>query len=263
MSARFPTTIRLSMRELASHGGRTGPHRDGWGVGFVERGDAFVLREPEAASESQWLSFLQSHSLRSELVLAHIRRATRGERLLRNSQPFARELGGHMHLFAHNGTLPGIDEDPHLAAGRFRPIGDTDSERAFCALLERLAPHWEKGPPPLEKRVAEVVAFARDLRRLGPANFVYSDADAIFAHAHRRTHDGGEIRPPGLHLLCRQCAAAVDGVEIAGVSSADGPLQDVALVASVPLSAEPWEPLPEGSVVVLRGGRVVAIEHDR
>jgi predicted glutamine amidotransferase len=263
MSARFPTTIRLSMSELASHGGRTGPHRDGWGVGFVQAGDAFVLREPEAASESQWLSFLQTHSLRSELVLAHIRRATRGERLLRNSQPFARELGGRMHLFAHNGTLAGIDEDERLAARRFRPIGDTDSERAFCALLERLEPLWQQGPPSLDERLAAVVSFAADLRRLGPANFVYSDTDAIFAHAHRRTQQGGEIRPPGLHLLCRRCAAAGDDVELAGVTSADGPLQHVALVASVPLSSERWEAVPEGAVVVLRGGQVAAIEHAR
>lgn len=259
MSARFPTTIQLSMTELAAHGGGTGPHRDGWGVGFVQGGDAFLLREPEAASQSHWLSFLQGHSLRSELVLAHIRRATRGERLLRNSQPFARELGGRMHLFAHNGMLAGIDEDPRFATRRFRRVGDTDSEQAFCALLERLAARWEGGSPPLEDRLAEVAAFARDLRALGPANFVYSDSDAIFAHAHRRTQDDGTIRPPGLHLLCRRCAPADDGVQLAGISSAEGMLQDVALVASVPLSGEHWEPLAEGSVVALRQGRVAAI----
>ena len=259
MSARFPTTVQLSMNELAAHGGRTGPHRDGWGVGFVEGGDAFLLREPGAASDSHWLTFLQGHSLRSELVLAHVRLATQGERLLRNSQPFARELGGRIHLFAHNGMLPGIEDDELLTTRRFHRVGDTDSEQAFCALLERLAPRCEGGLPDLEDRLAEVAAFARDLRRLGPANFVYSDADAIFAHAHRRRHDGGTIRAPGLHLLCRRCVAADDGVQLAGISSSDGPLQDVALVASVPLSGERWEPLPEGSVVALRAGRVAGI----
>jgi predicted glutamine amidotransferase len=251
MSARFPTTIQLSMSELAAHGGRTGPHRDGWGVGFVQDGDAFLLREPGAASESHWLSFLQGHSLRSELVLAHVRRATQGARLMRNSQPFARELGGRIHLFAHNGMLPGIEEDELFATRRFHRVGDTDSEQAFCALLERLAPRCEGGLPDLEDRLVEVAAFA--------ANFVYSDADAIFAHAHRRRHDDGTIRAPGLHLLCRRCVAADDGVQLAGISSSDGPLQDIALVASVPLSAERWEPLPEGSVVALRAGRVAGI----
>jgi glutamine amidotransferase len=257
MSARFPTTVHLSMAELARHGGDTGPHRDGWGVGFVEQGDAFVLREPAAASGSPWLAFLQGHALRSEIVIAHIRRATQGERLLRNSQPFARELGGRVHLFGHNGMLPGIEADPRFATRRFRRIGDTDSEHAFCALLERLAPAWDRGVPTIDERLDQLEGFAEELRGLGPANFVYSDGDAVFAHAHRRRDDTGEIRPPGLHLLCRHCAPADDGVVLAGLSMPEAP-QEIALVASVPLSAEAWRPLPEGTIVVLREGRVVS-----
>ena len=257
MSARFPTTVHLSMTELARHGGDTGPHRDGWGVAFVQQGDAFVLREPEAASQSHWLAFLQRHALRSEIVLAHIRRATQGARLLRNSQPFARELGGRVHLFAHNGMLSGIEADARFATRRFQRVGDTDSEHAFCALLERLASAWERGAPTVDERLSVLTMFARDLRDLGPANFIYSDGDAVFAHAHRRRNDAGEIRPPGLHLLCRHCAAADDGVALAGLSMPEAP-QDIALVASVPLSAEAWSPLPEGTLVVLREGRVLS-----
>jgi len=257
MSARFPTTLHLSMAELARHGGDTGPHRDGWGVGFVQQGDAFVLREPAAACHSHWLSFLQDHALRSEMAIAHVRRATQGARLLRNSQPFARELGGRVHLFAHNGMLPGIETDDRFAARRFRRIGDTDSEQAFCALLDRLAPAWDRGTPSIAERLDLLARFAAHLRDLGPANFVYSDSDAIFAHAHRRRDDAGEIRPPGLHLLCRYCAPAADGVALAGLSMPEAP-QAIALVASVPLSAEAWRPLPEGTLVVLREGRVVS-----
>jgi glutamine amidotransferase len=245
MSARFPTTLHASMAELARHGGDTGPHRDGWGVGFVQEGDAFVMREPAAASRSEWLSFLQGHALRSEIALAHIRRATQGALLLRNSQPFARELGGRIHLFAHNGMLPGIEADARFATGRFRRIGDTDSEQAFCALLERLAPTWGDGVPSLARRFDAVAAFAQELRELGPANFIYTDADAVFAHGHRRRGDDGEIRPPGLHVLCRHCAAVDDGV-------------DVALVASVPLTGERWRALDEGELIVLQRGRVVS-----
>jgi glutamine amidotransferase len=204
-----------------------------------------VLREPSAASWSQWLAFLQDHDPRSDLVIAHIRRATQGALLLRNSQPFARELGGRMHVFAHNGMLPGIEGDARFASQRFRRIGDTDSEQAFCALLERLAPLWSDAVPWLEARRAVVAQVARELGELGPANFIYADGDALFVHGHRRRHDDGQIRPPGLHLLCRHCTSAADGV-------------DVALVASVPLTAEPWRALEEGELVVLREGRVVA-----
>jgi glutamine amidotransferase len=257
MSAHFPTTIHLSLDELARHGGGTGPHRDGWGIGFMADGDALVVREPGAASESAWVAFLQQNDLRSAHVLAHIRRATQGNRALRNTQPFTRELGGRAHLFVHNGMLPGIEDDPRLASRRFRRIGDTDSEQAFCALLDRLARRWEGGVPTIEERLAEIVPFAADLRTLGPANFLYADGDAIFAHAHIRRNDAGEMKPPGLHVLCRTCTAGADGVPLTGLTIAREERQEVALLASVPLSDEPWQPLAEGEIVVLREGRVI------
>jgi len=103
---------------------------------------------------------------------------------------------------------------------------------------------WDLGVPALQYRIDEVVAFAEELRTLGPANFLSSDGDAIFAHGDRRRTDAGSIAPPGLHVLCRRCVEATD--------------QEVALVASVPLTAEHWRPLAEGEVVVVRAGRMVA-----
>lgn len=256
MSARFPTTIHLSLDELARHGGATGPHRDGWGLAFVEGRDALVVREADAASRSPLVAFIQSHDVRSGLVLGHLRRATQGERSLGNTQPFVRELGGRAHLFVHNGMLPAIEGDVRFPTRRFRRIGETDSEHAFCALLDRLAPLWEQGLPSIERRLAVIEGFASDLRTLGPANFLYSDADALFAHGHRRRSDTGEMRPPGLFWLCRRCAPGADGVPIAGLAVSHDEEQEVALVASVPLSAEHWEPFREGEVVVIREGKV-------
>ena len=243
MSARHPTSIHASLGELARHGGGTGPHRDGWGVAYMHEGDAFVVREPDAAHGSELLELMQKRDPTSDLVIAHVRRATQGDRLLRNTQPFARELGGRTHLFAHNGMLPGIERDRRFRARWTRPVGDTDSEHAFCALIDRMRPLWDGGLPLLRDRLDEVVAFAAELRTLGPANFLYSDGDVIFAHGHRRRDDTGAIEPPGLHVLCRSCI--------------ERDAQEVALVASVPLTAEHWRPLAEGEVIVLRGGRVI------
>lgn len=261
MSAQLPTTVHLSLDELARHGDASG-HRDGWGIAFAQEGDALVVREPGAASGSACLAFLQHQEIRSPLVIAHIRRATQGQLLLRNTQPFTRELGGAVHLFAHNGMLPGIEKDARFPTRRFRRVGDTDSEHAFCALLDRIAPAWNDGLPSLEARLAAVVAFADELRDLGPANFLYSDGDAIFAHGHRRKNEGGALLPPGLHVLCRSCAASSDGVPLTGISIGPEAEQRVTLLASVPLSSEAWEPLGEGEVVVVRGGRLV-VRHAR
>lgn len=243
MSARHPTSIHSSLAVLARHGGGSGPHRDGWGVAYMGDGDAFVIREPDAAHGSELLGFLQRRDPHSDLVIAHVRRATQGARLLRNTQPFQRELGGRMHLFAHNGMLPGIEHDRRFRARWTRPVGDTDSEHAFCALIDRMRAMWDRGVPDLQHRIDEVVAFAEELRTLGPANFLYSDGEAIFAHGDRRRSDAGSIEPPGLHVLCRRCVEATD--------------QEVTLVASVPLTAEHWRPLAEGEVVVVRAGQMV------
>lgn len=102
-----------------------------------------------------------------------------------------------------------------------------------------------------------VTRLAAELRTLGPANFLYADGDALFAHGHRRRDGTEEIRPPGLHFLCRRCSARSDGVPVPGVSMSQEHEQEVALVASVPLTTERWEALAEGEVIVLREGRVV------
>jgi glutamine amidotransferase len=154
--------------------------------------------------------------------------------------------------------LDGIEADARFRHHRFRPVGDTDSEIAFCALLERLAQLWSNDrPPSLEDRREVVAAFARDAGALGPANFIYSDGDALFAHGHRRTHADGEIRSPGLHVLCRTCAQEVASPALVGVSMTSIEQQEVVLVASVPLTTEHWRPLREGEIIVMQGGRVL------
>ena len=59
----------------------------------------------------------------------------------------------------------------------------------------RLEELWlrDEAVPGLDDRLAILSAFASVIRRLGPANFIYTDGDVIFAHGHRRTQLGGEI----------------------------------------------------------------------
>jgi glutamine amidotransferase len=260
MSSRYPTTVGFSLETLARRGGLDGPHKDGWGVAYFEGHDVFLLRESSPAAQSGLVKFMEKNGPPSNLVLSHIRHATQGEPALRNTQPFQRELGGRAHVFAHNGNMPGIEEKCRLESHRFMPVGDTDSEFAFCGLLERLAKLWghtSERSPSIESRLEIVADFAALLRPLGPFNFVYSDGEALFVHSHRRTQNDGDVRPPGLHLLVRSCnEQAVDltqsGVMLAPVA------QELALVASVPLTDEPWEPISEGEVIALTQGVVLA-----
>ena len=262
LSSSQPARLTFSLRALASHGGEDGTAHDGWGVAFYQGADVALFREPAAAGDSALVRFLESQGPGTNLAISHIRRATRGAVTLANTQPFVRELGGRMHVFVHNGDLPGIDRGERLPIDRDRPVGQTDSEHAFCALLARLRGLWEAAsplPPPLDARLSVLTTFATDLRSLGPANFLYADGDALFAHGHRRVQRAtGKVEPPGLWALQRHCTQADPSPDRhGGVSIAQGG-QAVLLIASVPLTGEAWRPLSEGELIAVRAGELLA-----
>jgi len=260
MSSRAPATVSLSLRVLAEHGGASGPHSDGWGIAFYDDNDARVVRDTSRASNSPWVGFVEQQEIRSRFVVSHIRKATHGDIALRNTQPFGRELGGHRHIFAHNGHVPGIKDDDRFSFDAYHPIGETDSDRAFCALLERLGPLWREqdGTPDLASQLDVVTEFAHELGEFGPANFLYCDGDTLFAHGHRRTQSDGVIKPPGLYWLHRQCALRDPYADTAGVS-VTATEQDIMLIASVPLTSEAWQPFEEGDVAAISNGQLVSL----
>ena len=260
LSSNVPATVNVSLPKLAEHGRVSGTYNDGWGIGFYEGSDVRLIKDSAAVGDSEWIQFIANHDLRSRLVIAHTRKATRGTSSYPNAQPFVRELAGRVHLFAHNGDLPGIFKSKAFQADRFNPIGETDSELAFCVLLDEMAAIWSApdAMPTLRQRFEIVSSFAGKLRKLGPANFLYSDGDMLFAHGHRRMHaDTGKIEAPGLVSAQRRCQHDTVGSAASGLSIR-GDNQQVALFASVPLTNELWSPLAEGELVAAWGGQLVA-----
>ena len=249
MVARHPATVSLSFSELARHGGLTDRHRDGWGIAWYDGTRAFVVREATAASGSPQVRALLESGLESRVFIAHVRYATQGEVALRNTQPFVRHLAGRDHVFAHNGDLHGLSDGPR----RYAPEGDTDSERAFCDLLDRMAVLYQQDPAPSVQARQEVfTAFAAEAARLGPANFLYSDGEVLFAHSHQRRQPDGRMASPGLHKLTRSCPQPATHPFAAMEIRSPHVDQHVNLLASVPLSAEGWRALPEGEVLSLQ-----------
>lgn len=257
LSMSRPTQLTFSLHTLAARSAAGGRSHDGWGVAFYRGNDVALFREPGAAGDSALVRLLESEGPATALAISHIRHATRGAVSLANTQPFVRELGGRMHVFAHNGDLPGIER---LALGDdYRPVGETDSEHAFCVLLERLRAAWSTASvPALEARKSVVSAFAAELRLLGPANFLYADGDAVFAHGDRRIHPAtGRVEPPGLWMLQRHCPpAGLPPEQKGGVAIAEDE-RTVLWFASVPLTAEGWRAFAQGELLVARGGELL------
>ncbi|WP_136659102.1 class II glutamine amidotransferase [Nitratireductor sp. XY-223] len=259
VSTSEPVRLFCNLDEFAKHGGASHANRSGWGVAYYQDNDVLLIREALPAAKSPWIGFLETHGLTSQCTICHVRFATRGAPSIVNTHPFRRELGGRMHVFAHNGGLRAIEDELPFESEQYRPVGQTDSEYAFCLLLQRLAPLWQtpqSGVPALADRMAIVARTASDLRKLGAANFLYADGDVLFAHSDRRRFDVdgefGELRAPGLCL--GDTRELVKGMDI------KWPVTETAgiLVASVPLTDTGWTPLDEGTVVALRDGDEVA-----
>ena len=235
MSASQATDVNQSLALLRPRGGELGPHADGWGVAFYEGHAARVFKEAVPAAESRCLAFIADYDFQSPMVIAHIRKANPEKigRSSANTHPFEREWLGHSWVFAHNGVLPGVRNNPEFAVRRFRPLGETDSEFAFCALMDAIAAsHARARKLPSPAAIIDTIRPLVDrLADLGEFNFVLGNGKSLIVHAHTK-----------LYALRRQCRVG-------------GCRREVVLLATSPLTDEPWAPLAPRSFHVYANGR--------
>jgi predicted glutamine amidotransferase len=245
MECNVPTDIVFSFCGLRQRGGKTGPHSDGWGLAFYEKRAARIFLEPYPAAESALACFLAQNPIKTLLAIGHVRRKTRGHVSLANTHPFVRELWGRHWVFAHNGTLPRVRK---RKLGRFNPIGSTDSEHAFCHLLEALRssfPDYPKRPSELYRAIAEV---GGTLGRDGTFNFLLGDGRHLFARCATRLCYIIRKAPFGLASL------ADDDIRV-DFSTVTTPNDRVAVVATAPLTTnETWHQGKPGELWVFDGG---------
>jgi len=260
VSSDRPTRLDLEWDEFSEHGSSAHGNPDGWGVGYYRGHDVACYRQPLPAAESDCFDLLGRCAPQSCIAIAHVRRAVRGAAILANCQPFAKPLGGRMHLFAHNGYVADAGDLVSGIAPSLVPVGETDSEALFGALLSELVHVWSSpAQPTIAARFRIVRDFAARMRERGALNFVYGDGELVFAHGHRRTLPGDEIsRDPGLYILERGagCQEPIDH-PVMGLRDS-GECARQALVATVPLNDQAWRPLGPGELICLDKGRRVA-----
>jgi predicted glutamine amidotransferase len=253
MNCNVPTDIVFSLTGFQQRGGLTDEHADGWGIAFFEGKGCRAFLDPEPAAHSPLADFVRRYPIRSLNVIAHIRKATRGPVGLENTHPFVRELWGRYWIFAHNGTLDGYAPPP---GARYRAVGSTDSEAAFCELLNTLCLRFPDGAAEdggvgdagVEE---EVAAWASRLSALGAFNFLLSDGERLFAHCSTKL------------AYIERCAPftkarLIDSDLEVDFSAVTTPQDRVAVIATAPLTDnEQWVTLPAGQVAVFNQGRRV------
>jgi glutamine amidotransferase len=255
MNSHLPASLTLSFTGFSQRGGCTGEHADGWGIAFFEADDAHAgtpgkgvrcFVDKEGAATSPIAQMLRSYAIKSHNVVAHVRKATIGAVTLENCHPFVRELWGRYWVFAHNGDLKGYAPRLH---GHFRPVGNTDSELAFCWLLQELS-KAHAGVPSVAELSRTLAELVPQVAAHGTFNFLLSNGQALWAHASTKLHYVLRQHPfARVHLKDEDVS-----VDLADLNS---PQDRLAIVVTEPLTTnEEWVAMQPGQLQVFVDGAI-------
>lgn len=249
MSANVPTDICFSFTGLMHRGGKTGPHKDGWGIGFFEGKGLRAFHDPAPSIESRIAKLIAEHPIKSQTVISHIRQANVGAVCMENTHPFDRELWGHKWCFAHNGQL---NQDIFSWPLTFyKPVGTTDSEYAFCWILDQIRLHYPQKPPDYAPLFELIHTCCEKLRSLGVFNLLMSESSCLISYCTNNLCWLTRRSPFGeAHL--RDCEMKVDFRAV----TQDNDI--VTVIATHPLTLnEDWTNIQTGELVVFAEGEII------
>jgi len=213
-------------------------HSDGWGIAVHDERRAWTIHKHTAVAQRDPAFKEVATDVRGQVLVAHVRKRTVGTIALENTHPFR----SGPWVFAHNGTIEDLGHLRALVApDRLSTLrGQTDSEILFAFLLGRLDQHG-LGDGGLQILTDAALSCAiNDLSRrtaLGSLNFLLSDGTVLYAYRHGRP----------LFLLER--SPSDRSLATPGPSSV--------LIASEPITEEPWRPIPEQALLCVWRGRAV------
>lgn len=249
MNCNVPTDICFSFTGFQARGGLTDSHTDGWGISFFEGKGVRQFLDPHASASSPVADFIRTYPIKSKNVIAHIRKATQGEMKLENTHPFVRELWGLYWSFAHNGDLKNFSP---LLDGRYRPVGTTDSEQAFCYILQELQKTFGETKPSMNELGDKLHALTIDLAKFGNFNFLLSNGEFMMAHCSTRLASIVRKAPFTVAHLKDQDVA----VDFSSVTTAN---DRVAVIATNPLTEnERWTVHEPGTLLLFVEGEIVS-----
>ena len=207
-------------------GGGNADNSDGWGVASWQEDAANIVKSPDPGFTSEQFAQL-ARKLSTRLAIAHVRKARHPPMPgMLNTHPFVHACCHRQWVFAHNGLVPEVIA--WQGSGSLcHPIGDTDSEYAFCHLLTEIATYY--GGSDDSGWIAHLATLSEKIAVLGKFNFLLSDGQFLIAYGHDRLH----------HL-------AFDDVH--GRRS---------IVATEALTDDAWQPFLPGELRVYRNGALL------
>jgi len=247
MSFNLPVRPNISFRGFR-HRGKNNPH--GWGIAFYPDESAQIIKEPIQAKKSALSKFLQDYQeVKSKIFIGHVRYTSVGAKSHKNTHPFYREVNGKEYVFAHNGTLSNYES---LKLGRFKPIGETDSERAFCYLLNCIEKRdiikWN------DEDFDWLAQKLEEINKYGSFNCTFSDGKLLFCYHDENGYNGlcfVQRKPPygEIRLLDEDWQV--------NLAEEKRPEQTGYIIATRRLTDEPWQQFRRGELIVFKDGKMI------
>jgi glutamine amidotransferase len=214
---------------------------------------ASIFKEHLRADRSGLSEFLQNYEgLKSKVYVAHVRFASKGSVAHENTHPFSREIWGREVTFAHNGTLSDFAarESPV-----FMPIGDTDSEGAFCHLLNMMREDEIRDLGPSNGQW--FVDKLKTINRHGKLNCIITDGIRLLCY-----HDINGYN--GLSYVKREApfsTVMVDDDFEVDLAKEKDPSTKGFVVATRPLTNEAWTSFHPGELIIFEDGEMKFSSH--
>lgn len=254
MNCNTPTDIVFSFTGFATRGGLTDEHKDGWGIAFFEGRGVRTFVDHQSAVESPVAELIKRYPIKSRNVIAHIRKATQGQVSLENCHPFVRECWGRYWVFAHNGDLK---EFSPVLDGSFRPVGNTDSELAFCYILQQMRKRFGDELPSLYEQAAFMRGITTEISAFGTFNMMLSNGEVLFTHCSTNLYYIVRKHPFATAALTDEDVA----VDFAQVTT---PNDKVAVIVTAPLTTnETWTQYEAGEMLVFADGDVLSLAQEQ
>lgn len=221
-------------------------HGHGWGIATYEEGLPRVEKQAWAAYHGEHFQKVAARHY-SEIVIAHVRRATVGSAGLENTHPF---VHGRFS-FVHNGTLPNFERLRPIMLNEMDPLhrsevgGTTDSEHIFRYLLSK----WERNPgrplvETLRVTLRQIIAWSDEIEPGASIslNTLVSDGENLAGSRLGRTL--WYLERESVHL-CEICGQT--HIRHRHRHHPPGPYRSVE-IASEPITDERWVELLNGTV---------------
>ena len=233
-----------------------GSHSHGWGFGWYpnDESSAIVTKDPTALGERVLVDAITDwKNFRSTVFFCKARGASKGYTHTQ-TQPFSRSYAKRDWLFMHNGDLDRVEIEKLYAnkTDFLEPLGNTDSELAFCNLLSLILKHNVRTISDIDHHLLHSWFLKFD--EFGSADMCLSDGDSIVCFHGTQSPKQlyyTRIQPPN-----NQDVYISEAAEIS-LNDPRDTYRTAFIVSSSPFTGEQWMQMQPGQMLVIRRGVAV------